>query len=207
MSTHQDELQNRAIGDYLDALASDSTAPGGGSVAGMVTALAAGLGEMVVSLTRDADPAVTAAGSRLTDLRTSALASGAADEMAYSGYVRSTRMPRSTEEEKARRRAKMQDAIQESTAVPLELARTAVLILEQLDPIVRLGNRYVISDAAAAISLCIATVEICMINVDSNLPLIRDTQVAESLRTTARATEQRARALADQLRAQFAART
>lgn len=206
MTGPENQIHDRTIGSYLDALASSEPAPGGGSVAGLVGALAAGLGEMVVSLTRDADPSVTDAASRLADLRASALASGAADELAYGGYIKASKMPRSTDEEKARRRATMQDALQEAAAVPIELARTATLILEQLDPIIRHGNKYVISDGAAAISLCLATVDICMINVNSNLPLIKDTQVAESLRTTARDTEHRAHTLADQLRAQFAAR-
>src|SRR5699024_3808970 len=105
-------------------LASSEPSPGGGSVAGLVSALAAGLGGMVASLTRDADPSVVDAASRLADLRASALASGAADELAYGGYIKASRMPKSTDEEKARRRTAMQEAMQEAASVPLNLACT-----------------------------------------------------------------------------------
>ncbi|HWV25315.1 MAG TPA: cyclodeaminase/cyclohydrolase family protein [Thermomicrobiales bacterium] len=206
MSEKNETIENRRIGEYLDALTSSAPAPGGGSVAGLTGALAAGLGEMVVSLTRDPDPSVIEAGARLADLRASALTSGAADELAYGGYVRASKMPKSTDEEKARRLATMQEALQEAAVVPLELARTSMLILEQLDPIIRHGNKYVISDGAAAISLCLSCIDICMINANANLPRIKNAQVAESLRKTAHDTEQRARTLADQLRALYAER-
>src|SRR5699024_5571126 len=111
MTSSQEDIRNRTIGNYLDALASSEPAPGGGSVAGLVGALAAGLGEMVVSLTRNADPSVVDAASRLSELRHSALASGTADENAYGGYVRASKMPKSTDEEKARRRSTMQAAL------------------------------------------------------------------------------------------------
>ena len=48
-------IRERTLGAYLDALAAPHPAPGGGSVAGLTGALAAALGQMVVSLTDDAD--------------------------------------------------------------------------------------------------------------------------------------------------------
>src|SRR5699024_8343134 len=87
-------INDRTVGSYLDALASSAPAPGGGSVAGLIGALAAGLGEMVVSLTRDPNHEILEAAATLTDLRASALASGAADEQAYGGYVEASKLPK-----------------------------------------------------------------------------------------------------------------
>lgn len=206
MTSSQENIRNRTIGNYLDALASSEPAPGGGSVAGLVGALAAGLGEMVVSLTRNSDPSVLEAASRLSELRNSTLASGAADEKAYGGYVRASKLPKSTDEEKAHRRSTMQAALRESAAVPLELAQTAVKILEQLDPVVRLGSKYLLSDAAIAITLSQACVEASLINVNINVPMIKDEEVANDLRAAAHDIEERAQTLADQLRAALADR-
>lgn len=206
MTDYDEKMEARSIGDYLDALASSAPAPGGGSVAGLVGALAAGLGEMVVSLTRDPAPELTEAAVHLSRIRASSIASGAADELAYSGYVRASKMPRETEEDKARRKATMQEALEEAAAVPLELALTSIQLLEALDPVVRLGSKQVLSDAAIAIALSMACVEASLINVRINLPMIKNPEIAGSLRGKAQKAEQHAAALADKLRAELAKR-
>lgn len=199
-------IDNRTIGTYLDALASSQPAPGGGSVAGLVGALAAGLGEMVVSLTRDADPELVKAADTLSDLRASALASGAADEQAYGGYVEASKMPKETDQQKSVRKATMQEALEEAAAVPLELALTAGRVLDALAPIVRHGSTHVLSDAAIAITLALACVDASLINVRINLPMIRNDEVVTSIRGKAQEAEQRARRLAEELRDELANR-
>ncbi len=199
-------MESRPIGDYLDALASDAPAPGGGSVAGLVGALAAGLGQMVVSLTRDAPDELVQANERLAALRASMIASGAADELAYAGYVDASRMPKSTPEEKDLRRATMQEALKEAVAVPMQLAETASELLETLDPVIRLGSKHVISDAEIGITLALACVDASLVNVRVNIPMIRDKEMAGNLAGHAHKIEQRAHQLAENLRATLAER-
>ncbi len=199
-------MESRPIGDYLDALASDAPAPGGGSVAGLVGALAAGLGQMVVSLTRDAPDELVQANERLAALRASMIASGAADELAYAGYVEASRMPKSTPEEKDLRRATMQEALKEAVAVPMQLAETASELLETLDPVIRLGSKHVISDAEIGITLALACVDASLVNVRVNIPMIRDKEMAGNLAGHAHKIEQRAHQLAENLRATLAER-
>lgn len=196
-------IDNRSIGDYLEALASSQPAPGGGSVAGLVGALAAGLGEMVVSLTRDADADLLEAAETLSDLRASALASGAADEQAYGGYVEASKLPKETDQQKEVRKATMQEALQEAAAVPLELALTAGRILEALGPIVRHGNKNILGDASVAIILALACVDASMVNIGLNVPRIKDDEVVTSIRGKSQEAEQRARQLAKELRAEI----
>jgi len=203
---HDEKMESRPIGDYLDALASDAPAPGGGSVAGLVGALAAGLGQMVVSLTRDAPDELVQANERLAALRASMIASGAADELAYAGYVDASRMPKSTPEEKGLRRATMQEALKEAVAVPMQLAETASELLETLDPVIRLGSKHVISDAEIGITLALACVDASLVNVRVNIPMIRDKEMAGNLAGHAHKIEQRAHQLAENLRATLAER-
>lgn len=203
---HDEKMESRPIGDYLDALASDAPAPGGGSVAGLVGALAAGLGQMVVSLTREAPDELVQANERLAALRASMIASGAADELAYAGYVDASRMPKSTPEEKDLRRATMQEALKEAVAVPMQLAETASELLETLDPVIRLGSKHVISDAEIGITLALACVDASLVNVRVNIPMIRDKEMAGNLAGHAHKIEQRAHQLAENLRATLAER-
>lgn len=203
---HDDKLEARPIGDYLDALASDAPAPGGGSVAGLVGALAAGLGQMVVSLTREAPDELLQANEKLAALRASMIASGAADELAYAGYVEASRMPKSTGEEKDLRRATMQEALKEAVAVPMQLAETASELLETLEPVIRLGSKHVVSDAEIGITLALACVDASLVNVRVNIPMIRDKEMAGSLAGHAHKLEQRAHQRAENLRATLAER-
>lgn len=200
MIDHEDRLEDRTIGDYLDTLASSAPAPGGGSVAGLIGALSAALGEMVISLTRDTEPSLEEAAGKLRALRSSAMASSAADEMAYSSFVAATRMSKETGEDKARRTATMQEALEEAAAVPLELAGTAIQLLEHFQPIVRLGSKHVLSDVATAITLAVACVDCSLINVRVNLPMMKNIEVAGSLRGKSQKVEQQAHALAEELR-------
>jgi formiminotetrahydrofolate cyclodeaminase len=199
-------LADRTIGGYLAALASEAHAPGGGSVAGVVGALAAGLGEMVVSLTPDPAPDLREAAVELANYRASALASGEADELAYGSFLEASRLPKETAEEKALRRQTMQEAIREAAEVPLELAATAVRILDRLEAVVVSGNANILSDAEIAITLAVACVEAALANVNVNLPLIKDAETAAPIREHATHIHQEAHDRAAALRACLAKR-
>jgi len=202
----RDPLISRPIGAYLDALASSEPAPGGGSVAGLVGALAAGLGQMVVSLTQDAPPELTSATAELGRLRKAALASAQADEGAYSGYLEASRLPKGTPEEKAQRRAAMQRAILHAADVPLTLAGTGFQMLETLAPVIAHGNPYVLSDAEIAITLAQVCVDASLVNVRINLPLIKDPDAAASIKERGETLKHDAMQQAQELRAALAAR-
>jgi methenyltetrahydrofolate cyclohydrolase len=204
---HHEKFETRTIGSYVEMVASDAPAPGGGSVAGVVGALAAALGEMVVNLTENATGELTEAGTRLEALRASALASGAADELAYPGYLEAARMPKSTDEEKARRKAMMQEAMQEAAAIPMQLAETAVEILEALQPVMLHGNPRVLSDAEVAMILARASVDASLVNVRVNLAYIKDKETSGSLAGHAHKIEQHASQLVESLEKQLAERS
>jgi formiminotetrahydrofolate cyclodeaminase len=207
MTMDQDEkLEARSVGAYLDAIASDAPAPGGGSVAGVVGAFAAALGEMVVNLTAEPSPELIAAGVNLTALRASSVAFGGADELAYPGYIAASRLPSGTDEEKQIRKATMQEAIHEAAAIPMQLAEAALEILEALNPVIEHGNKNVVSDAEAAIILAQACVDMCMVNVRVNVQMIRDPETSGSLAGRAHRLEQQSLQLVEDLRKSLAAR-
>jgi formiminotetrahydrofolate cyclodeaminase len=203
---HDEKLANRSIDLYLDMVASDAPAPGGGSVAGVVGGLAAALGEMVVSLTSDAPHKLLDARDRLAALRASAVAFGAADELAYPGYLEATRLPKSTPEEKAYRKAMMQEAMKEAATTPMQLAETALEMLTALEPVMEYGNRHVLSDAAVAVLLARACIDACLINVRTNLAAIRDVEFVGSMAGKTHKLEEHASQLAEHLQSAIASR-
>jgi formiminotetrahydrofolate cyclodeaminase len=198
-------LRERTIGDYLDRLGSAHPDPGGGSVAGLVGAMGAALGQMVINLTRDNDDL----GSIRNDLQgaiDAMLEASANDERAYRGYVTASRMPRGTPNEKSVRRAEMQAALVTSANVPLDLAFTAGHVLHLLDPAIEHGTSHALSDAEIAISLAEAGVHAALANVRINIPLIRDADLAATLTSRANGLEADVRAMAASLRQKLDAR-
>ncbi|MFM8594192.1 MAG: cyclodeaminase/cyclohydrolase family protein [Chloroflexota bacterium] len=171
------------LADYLDDVASSSPTPGGGSVGGVVAALAAGLGEMVGNLTKPGADGMRpdvfeSALARLGALRADALALAEADEAAYAGYRAASSMPKVTDEEKSRRSASLQDALLIATEVPLALAACSVDILQALEPITRHGNPHALSDALLGSLLAKAAGEGALLNVRGNAGMIRDSAFA-----------------------------
>ena len=203
---HDEKLADRSIDRYLEMVASDAPAPGGGSVAGVVGGLAAALGEMVANLTSNAPAGLTEARERLAALRASSVAFGAADELAYPGYLDATRLPKSTPDEKAYRRAMMQEAMKEAATTPMQLADTAMEMLDNMGPIVELGNPHVLSDAAVAILLARACIDASLINVRINLTTIRDEEFVGGMAGKAHKLEQRAAQRVEDLQAAIADR-
>ncbi len=206
--TNQPPLAERTVGGYLETLASSEPAPGGGSVAGLIGALAAGLGQMVISLTLKggSNAALDAQFETLAGVRQSLLAAAAADERAYGGYVDATRLPKATDDEKAHRRAAMQAAIVNAANVPLMLAEAACGLLEELVPVARLGTAHALSDAEIAMMLAHTSVQAALVNVRVNLPLIKEGAKADAIASRASTVETRADRHAADVRAALDAR-
>lgn len=198
-------LAERTIGDYLDRLGSSDPAPGGGSVAGLVGALAAGLGQMVIALTRNA-PDLDPIRNELQVAIGALLDASAADERAYSGFVAASKLPKATPEEKARRKAEMQAAMITSAKVPLALAVSANRVLDLLAPVAERGASHALSDAEIGVNLAESAVIASLSNVSANLPYIDDAEVARQFAEQAIHVKTSARAKAHHLRTVLADR-
>jgi formiminotetrahydrofolate cyclodeaminase len=174
----------RTLSSYIDEVASGSPTPGGGSVAAIIGALAAALGEMVVNLSlgRDAEPnaeqTLQTAGARLAELRAALTAAAAADERAYASYRAAASLPRSCAPEKMARVAAMQAALKEATEAPLTVARAATETAEILEDVARLGNPHLRSDAALGALLAETALRGALLNVRGNAGLMKDKALA-----------------------------
>ncbi len=192
-------LVDLTITRYLEKAAAATAVPGGGSVAALNAALAAGLTEMVAGLTigkkgyeaADRDMQDIAAQAAL--LRQQLTAAIDADADAYSQVMAAFKLPRGSDDEKAARSRKIQQAIKQAARVPLEVARQALAVLELAGRAVRQGNQNAASDGAVAAMNARTAVLAAIFNVRINLASIKDDELAAQLSKEADKLEKQAR--------------
>ena len=176
---------------YLAEVAAGTPVPGGGSVAAVVGALAAALGEMVANLTLgrekyvDVEASLRPMRDRLTALRTSLLDAAAADESAYQSYRDAAGLPRTSDREKAVRTDAMQQALIAATDEPLGVARSAREVVDILQSVAREGNPHVRSDAALGALLAEAALRGALLNVRGNAAMLADRELSVTYLTDA----------------------
>lgn len=174
------KLTDKPVSNFLDELASKQPAPGGGSVAALSGALGAALVSMVCNLTlgkkgyedvqgdiKDLLAQSEALRAKLTDLLE-------ADVVAYTGYSKAAKMPRTTDEEKAERSKAMQAALKVATDVPLSIAEAAVEVMDLCMPAGEKGNKWAVSDAGVAVLVAEAALRSAALNVLINLGTLKD---------------------------------
>ncbi|MFN2224800.1 MAG: cyclodeaminase/cyclohydrolase family protein, partial [Anaerolineae bacterium] len=166
--------------NFLDAVAADTPAPGGGSVAALAGALAAALTAMVARLTlgRKKYAAVQAEMETLVAeserLRAALAARVAQDAEAYDQVVAAYRLPKATDEERNTRQEAIQQALALAAEVPLSTARDAVAALELARAAARLGNANALTDAGTAAHMARAAFEGAALNVRVNANQVLD---------------------------------
>jgi formiminotetrahydrofolate cyclodeaminase len=174
------KLTDKPVTDFLDDLASNLPAPGGGSVAALSGALGAALVSMVCNLTfgkkgyEGVQPDIEALCARSEALRHEMLNLLEADVAAYTAYSQTAKMPKDTDEQKALRATAMQDALKNATMPPMHIAEAAVKIMDLCMPGAEKGNRWAVSDAGVAVLMAEAALRAAALNVLINLGTIKD---------------------------------
>jgi len=168
------------VAGFLDKLASNEPAPGGGSASALAAAMAAGLVEMVANLTvgREAFTAVEADMQAILGavppLRRELTALVDKDSAAFDKVMAARRLPRANDDEKARRRQAIEEATQGAAAVPLRVTALAAEVIALARVVAEKGNPNAISDAGVAGRLGLAGAEGAGLNVRINLSGLKD---------------------------------
>ena len=174
------KLVDKPVTNFLDELASNAPAPGGGSVAALSGALGAALVSMVCNLTlgkkayADVQDEISDLLAESEALRQELTGLLEEDVKAYTGYSKAAKMPRGTEEEKAERQVVMQAALKVATDVPLSIAETAVSVMDLCMPAAEKGNKWAVSDAGVAVLMAEAALCSAALNVLINLGSLKD---------------------------------
>ena len=173
--------------EFLDALASEQPAPGGGGAAALAVALGAALVAMTARLTvgrrkfADVEASMRRTAERADQLRAEALGLVQADADAYGEVMQAFGMPRANQADKAARGAALSESAVAASRVPLRVGSLAAELIELAGRTVETGNPNVISDAGAGAALARAAIRICEMNIDANRGLIADPAVAGEL--------------------------
>ncbi|MFN2190017.1 MAG: glutamate formimidoyltransferase [Candidatus Promineifilaceae bacterium] len=178
---------------FLDATASGSPTPGGGSTAALAGALGAALAEMVGNLTSrrkkyaDVQDQVSDIIERAGFLRSQLTASVKADADAFDGVMQALRDKSLNENQRAK-------AIEKATIVagevPLSVAKMSQEVASLALEICLIGNTNAVTDAAAGGIMARAAVQIAALNVRINASSLRDQELASKWKEKLVALEQ-----------------
>lgn len=172
---------------FLAELASSSPAPGGGSVAALAGALGCALSSMVCNLTigkekyQDVEEEIKRTLIRSERLRKQLILLVDEDTNAFNDVIKAFKMPKETEEQKAKRTQAIQDGYKKAAQVPLETARTCMEIFDVALEVAEKGNRNSITDAGVAALTANAGAHAAVLNVQINLSSIKDEKFVESI--------------------------
>ena len=155
---------------FLDATAARQPTPGGGSVAALVGALAAAIGEMVLNYSvgkKDLEAHQDALKQALGELQGSRqviLELLTEDQRAYEALTESKKVAKSSLGHS------IQPALSAAINAPAAIAATGLAILETCRKVTPIANKYLLSDLAVCAELAMATVRCGIYNVQINLP-------------------------------------
>lgn len=176
------------VAAFLEATASDAPTPGGGAVAAAVGAAGAALVAMVARLTvgKGNDAELEARMGGMVDAadgaRRDLLELADRDAGAFDAVMAAFRLPKDSEERRARRAAAIQAGLTGAAEVPLEVARRAAALMPLALEAVERGNPNAASDGLAAAQMLHAAVQTALANVAINLASLRDRDRAGTLR-------------------------
>ncbi len=186
------KLVDMTCREFADETASESPAPGGGSISAYMGTLAAALGTMVANLSAHkpgwddrwkefSDYAEE--GRRSLDTLMSLVDE---DTAAFNRIMAVFAMPKGTEEEKASRAEALEEATLYATEVPLRTMKAALGVFPLLMAMAEKGNPNSVSDAGVGAIAAEAAVAGAFLNVRINAAGLKNRERAEALLDEAR---------------------
>ncbi|MFP4355824.1 MAG: cyclodeaminase/cyclohydrolase family protein [Phycisphaerae bacterium] len=192
-SQEQTDIFSRPVSSFLDELAAKQPTPGGGSVAALAAALAAGLGQMSLAYSQGKKNLATHAeaheklAGKLEAIQKMARRLLTEDMEAFNLYQRAQSMDEGPEKLQASRMA-----LAAAINVPRELAKLSLAMLDELYRMTDKVTPWLVSDLKAAAAMAVAAVRLSEYNVQINAAQLDDTLAAGDLVAAAAADTRRA---------------
>lgn len=182
------KLAEMTVREYLDIMASDAPAPGGGSAAALCGAQGAGLAAMVAGLTigrkkfAEYEETCLAVREEALALAEKLTVQIDKDTEAFNLVAAAFKLPKSTDEEKAERSKAIQAGTLVSTEVPFETMQLSLDALRCAEKLLSGFNDGAASDLGVAAWNLLTCVKGAWLNVGINIGSLKDTEKAESFR-------------------------
>lgn len=172
---------------FANETASESPAPGGGSIAAYMGALGASLGTMVANLSShkkgwdDQWKYFSDWAEKGQQLKDELLKLVDEDTASFNKIMEAFGLPKGSEEEKAQRSAAIQAATLYATQVPLRTMQTTFNVFEICEAMVDKGNPNSVTDAAVGALCARSAVYGAYLNVCINASGLKDKTIADQL--------------------------
>jgi len=188
------KLINLTVKEFIDTLASDSVAPGGGSVSALAGANGAALlamaGELSYqkkkfkALDEDTKKSFKEDIDEFKQGKEDFLIYIDDDTNAFNGLIQAFRMPKSSDEEKEKRSHAIQLATLETIRVPLQVCQLSIKLLRKVANVMPYANQNTLSDQGVGVMMLHNAIHGSAMNVLINLSGLKDQRLASEYRAT-----------------------
>lgn len=173
-------LRDLTVKEFIYETASDSPAPGGGSIAALSAASAAALIEMVANLTlgkkgyEDVQEEIEEIKKFAASYKEKFINYIDEDSDSFNKIMAAFKLPKDTDEQKAERTKAVQLAFKGAAIVPLNVGKDAFELLQLAEKVILKGNQNAVTDGAVAAMSARTAVHSAFYNVKINLGSIKD---------------------------------
>ncbi|MFP4000801.1 MAG: glutamate formimidoyltransferase [Thermoplasmata archaeon] len=183
----EDALVDMDVEAFVNEVSRGSSTPGGGSIAALSGSIGAALSSMVSNLstggrgTEVIDPKLMPVAEEAQELKDDLLKAVDEDTNAYDKYIEAKNMPKSTEEERDKRRQAMEEGLKHACKVPMDTAETSAEVLALADKVAEYGKEDAVTDALVSAQMAYSGVVGGIANVKINLQDVHDEKFIEDM--------------------------
>lgn len=181
------QLRNLTVGGFADETASESVAPGGGSVSAYVGALGASLGTMVANLSShkrgwdDRWEFFSKWAEKGQQLKNELLFLVDEDTRSFNQIMDAFGLPKANDKEKKERKTAIQKATRYAMEVPFRVMQKSYDSLDLMEEMVEKGNPSSVTDAAVG-ALCVRSAVMgAFLNVKINAAGLEDKEFVKEM--------------------------
>ena len=195
------DITTQSCRNFVEVLASDAPAPGGGGAAALVGAVGTALGNMVASLTvgkkkyAAVEVEITALKAKCDTLQRQLLDQVQADELGFLPLAKAYAIPKDDPTQDT----VMEEALLQACQTPMKIMELCGEAIGCMAVFAEKGSRLAVSDAGCGAVLCKAAMQAASLNVFTNTKLMKNRSVADELNAKATAMLEKYCPIADQI--------
>ncbi len=199
------EVMKGSCTDFIELLASDAPAPGGGGAAAYVGAIGTALGNMVGSLTvgkkkyADVEQDIIALNEKAKELQKELIELVAKDAEVFEPLSRAYGMPRETEQQQAEKEKVMERCLVECCEVPMQIMECCCRAIDLHKEYSEKGTAIAISDVGVGVACCAAALKGASLNVFINTKYMKNRDAAIEYNKKAKAMIESYASIADEI--------